>query len=166
MIDARLGLPSSDKPHLIPLTDAPLFGSLQLLQPSVSNDLNHLGNVLPPRKHADYLVGIYWQYIQPVEPFLDQERFVTSYQALFAGTDLSVDERIFLATLNTAFALSTQLQENIPSEQREKASNTYFERAWTLLRPEAILWEPGSIELVLVSLICNSLSSHDTNFIK
>lgn len=148
VIDARLGLPSSGRAHLIPCTDAPLFGSIQNLQSSVSANFNNSDNVLPPRKHADHLIGIYWQYIQPIEPFLDQERFVESYQALFAGTEISVDESIFIATLNVAFALSTQLQENLSSEQRGNASEAYFQRAWALLRPEAILWEPGSLELV------------------
>jgi hypothetical protein len=146
-IDARLGLPSVGKPSLVPMTDAPLFGSLYRRKVSDSS-VHHIDNVLPPRRHADHLMDIYWQHIQPLEPILERDRFSHSYQALFAGTSLDNDERIFLSSLNTVFALSTQLQENVQHEQREQASNTYFHRAWTLLRPETIIWESGSLELV------------------
>jgi hypothetical protein len=93
-------------------------------------------------------MDIYWRCLQPIEPFLDQERFSKSYEDLYAGTlDDCVDERILISTMNTVFALSTQLQEGT-REQRDDPSKTYFQRAWSLLRPESILWEPGSVELV------------------
>lgn len=146
-IDARLGLPSIGKLSLIPMTDAPLFGTLRRRQVSDKFE-NYIDNVLPPRRHADHLMDIYWQNLQPLEPILERESFSRSYQALFAGTSLEVDERVFLSSLNTVFALSTQVQENLEFQQRGEASNKYFDRAWTLLRPEAIIWEPGSLELV------------------
>jgi len=151
-IDARLGLSSSERPILIPLTNAPLFGLLSPHRIS-SGAVHHVDNVLPPRKQADRLMDLYWQHIQPLEPILDEERFSHSYQALFVGTSLESDERAFLGSLNTVFALSTQLQEHLPPEQRDEASNTYFHRAWGLLRPESIVWEPGSIELVQCLLL-------------
>jgi len=153
-IDARLGLPSTStgKPAFLPMADAPLFGLLYRHQPP-DNSVSSVDNVLPPRKHADYLMDLYWRYIQPLEPFLEQEQFTRSYQALFAGTSIDEDERIFLSCLNTVFALSTQLQEGLQLEKREEASNTYFHRAWTLLRPDAIIWELGSLELVQCLLL-------------
>jgi hypothetical protein len=134
------------------MTDAPLFGLLPRRQINNSS-VYHEDNVLPSRKHADYLIDIYWRHIQPIEPFLDRERFFHSYQALFAGSLFSEDERIFVSTLNTVFAISTQLQGHLPREKREEASHTYFNRAWTLLRPETIIWEPGSVELVQCLLL-------------
>lgn len=153
-IDARLGLPPGGRPSLIPIpmTDAPLFRPLSHGRVADKSDY-HEDNVLPPRKHADRLLELYWLHIQPLEPFLEQERFSDSYQALFAGNPLNADERIFVSTLNAAFALSTQLQEDVEPEQRAKASETYFRRAWTLLRPEAIIWGPGSLELVQCLLL-------------
>jgi hypothetical protein len=152
LINARAGLPSGGWPILIPMTDAPLFGLRPRRHPADSR-ICQVDNVLPPRKHADQLMEIYWQNIQPFEPFLEPERFSNSYKALFEGSLLNDDERIFVSTLNTLFALSTQLQECMPSEQREEVSNTYFHRAWTLLQPETILWEPASLELLQCLLL-------------
>jgi hypothetical protein len=134
------------------MTDAPLSGLLSRRQINDSS-VYHEDSLLPSRKHADYLIDIYWRHIQPLEPFLDREHFFHSYQALFAGSLFNEDERIFVSTLNTVFAISTQLQEKMPREKREEASNTYFNRAWTMLRPETIIWEPGSLELVQCLLL-------------
>lgn len=136
------------------MVDAPLFGSLRRRWSSSNNhNANPADNVLPPRKYADHLVDIYWQHIQPLDPILDRELFSRSYRAMFAGTSLEVDERIFVSTLNAVFALSTQLRESMPPEHRDEASNTFFSRAWALLRTESIIWEPGSLELVQCLLL-------------
>lgn len=135
------------------MTDAPLFGILTRRQLRDSGT-HHVDDVLPPRKQADHLVDMYWRYIQPLEPLLERERFSYSYQALFAGTSLNDDdERIFVSTFNIVFALSSQLEESTPPNQREETSNGYFHRAWALLRPETIIWEPGSLDLVQCLLL-------------
>ncbi|PIG81167.1 C6 transcription factor [Aspergillus arachidicola] len=146
-VDARLGLPSPKKRCPIPLTDAPLFGLLSIPD-SISPIANPAENALPPRRHADHLVSLYWQCLDPLEPLLDQRSFWAAYQALFDGREIERNEQIFLCILNLIFALSTQLQESTPSEQRNSASRTFFLRAWHLLRPEVILWRAGSLETV------------------
>jgi hypothetical protein len=151
-IDARYGLPSNARSILTPMTDAPLFGPLSRHQATDSN-IYHVDNVLPPRKHADQLMDIYWRYIQPLEPFVVEERFIDSYKALFDGRSTNTDERIFISSLNAIFALATQIQECMEPRQREGASSAYFHRAWALLRPETILWEPGSLEIVQCLLL-------------
>ncbi|GIJ89473.1 hypothetical protein Asppvi_008415 [Aspergillus pseudoviridinutans] len=146
-VEAKLGLPSSKKRCPIPLTDAPLFGLLSL--PVVIDvAVNPADNVLPPRKHADHLANLYWRCLDPLEPLLDHRSFCTAYQALFDGGEMACDEQSFLCTLNLIFALSTQLQESTPSEQRDSTSRTFFLRAWHLLRPEMVLWQPGSLEII------------------
>lgn len=166
-IDARLGLPSGRTLNLVPMTDAPLFGMLSRPRVTDSTTWSSMDNVLPPRKHADHLMGLYWRHIHILDPFLDQELFTHWYHSLFAGSSLDIDERIFISTLNVVFALSTQLQEDLQPEQRDEASSTYFGRAWTLLHPELIIWEPGSLELVQCLLLmgrylqCTS-STHQT----
>ena len=153
-IDARFGSASRDK-TLTPMTDAPLF-KLNLQQSSTYNSISqHVDLVLPQRKHADHLVSLYWQHIYPLEPFVDRRKFERTYQGLFAGDSPDPpNERIFLSTLNALFALATQLQENMPSERRDSESNTYFGRAWALLRLEAgVLWESASPELVQCLLL-------------
>ncbi|AEO67154.1 uncharacterized protein THITE_10741, partial [Thermothielavioides terrestris NRRL 8126] len=147
-IDARLGIaPSKRVIHSAPLSDAPLF-DLRLDIDPLPGGIDH--NVLPQRRHADRLVDLFWQYIQPLEPMLEPGLFSRLYEAVFAGHPLQdhTDERIFLSTLNTVFALSTQLQENVPTEERNRAGNAYFRRAWALLRVETVLWQAPSVELV------------------
>ncbi|BAE57649.1 unnamed protein product [Aspergillus oryzae RIB40] len=81
-VDARLGLPSPKKRCPIPLTDAPLFGLLSIPD-SINPIANPADNVLPPRRHADHLVNLYWQCLDPLEPLLDQRSFWTTYEAIF-----------------------------------------------------------------------------------
>jgi hypothetical protein len=151
-VEARFGLSSVENPVLTPMTDAPLFGLLPRRQ-ALDDGLHHIQNVLPPRRHADELLGVYWKYIQPLEPFLDQERFTHSYEALFAGNLVDSSEVVFISSLNAIFALSTQVQEHMEPKEREEASETYFHRAWTLLNPGSIIWEPGSLEIVQCLLL-------------
>ncbi|KAH7410874.1 putative fungal-specific transcription factor [Cadophora sp. MPI-SDFR-AT-0126] len=146
-VHARFGAPICGGPGLSPMTDAPLFGSFNYRQHS---DHEHeVDNVLPPRRHADHLMNIYWRRLHPLEPIVNEAHFLQLYQAIFAGSlPDGEDERTFLATVNTIFALATQLEETLQPEQREKASGTYFHRAWSLLRPEVVIWEPGSLAIV------------------
>ncbi|RDW56548.1 hypothetical protein BP6252_14098 [Coleophoma cylindrospora] len=151
-VDVRLGYPSSGRLSLFPMSDAPLFGS-PCQSPATGSKAPHTDNVLPPRKHADVLMDIYWRQIEPLEPLLEKESFSRSYQALFDGTLADDEERLLLSALNTIFALSTQWQESLPREEREEASGTYFSRAWGLLRPEVIIWGPPSLDLVQCLLL-------------
>lgn len=169
-INAKVGLSNNETQPTL-LLDAPLFGSFRL---SWSPDWSQLTdkNVLPTRKHADELLSSYWRDLESIEPVLDRESFYLSYQALYAGGDLNIDceERIFVSTLNVVFALASQLQESVPSEQRDNASSAFFSRACCLLQPESIVWEPGSVELIRCLLLmsrylqCTS-NSHQTSMI-
>lgn len=150
-IDVRLGLPVARDRSPIPMTDAPLFSGEPPCYYNPGDD--NADNVLPPRKQANHLVGLYWAHLDPLEPLLDRKQFYHSYQLLFDGKELDCDERSFVCLLNAMFALSTQLQEFLPSEQRGEASRTFFQRAWSLLRPEVILWELGSVEMVQCLLL-------------
>ncbi|WDK16580.1 hypothetical protein CGRA01v4_07863 [Colletotrichum graminicola] len=95
-------------------------------------------------------MDLYWYYVDPLYPFLDQQRFEHSYRALFAGTTIDADERIFVSILNLIFALSTQLIECMTPEQRYSSSQAYFERAQDLL--QFGLWgNPSSL-----SSVCSS----------
>ncbi|KAK3297918.1 fungal-specific transcription factor domain-containing protein [Chaetomium fimeti] len=153
-LDAKLGIPSAGRKaiNLTPMKDAPLFDLRLGAQPG---DNIESSSVLPHRRHADRLVDLFWKHIQPVEPILEPALFNRTYDALFAGRPLpnGADERIFLSILNAVFALSTQLHESLPADERNQVGNTYFRRAWALLRVEAVLWEPGSVEVVQCLLL-------------
>ncbi|TEA13686.1 Sorbicillinoid biosynthetic cluster transcription factor sor3 [Colletotrichum sidae] len=117
--------------------------------------------VLPARKQADHLMDLYWYYVDPLYPFLDRQKFEHSYQALFAGTSLDADERVFVGTLNIVFALSTQLIESMPPDQRDSSSQGYFTRAQDLL--QLSLWDTGSIELIQCLLIMSQYLQSTNN---
>lgn len=153
-VTTKLGPPSAERPTLPHAADVPLFGVLG--RPAVSYQGAEI--VLPPREEADALINIYWGHIQPLEPFVDKRSLSPSYQALLAGSpghDVSsaTAGRLLLSTLNAIFALATQLQDSLAPEVREETSKTYFHRAWALLRPETVIWEPASVETVQCMLL-------------
>jgi hypothetical protein len=155
-VTTKLGPPSAERPTLPHAADVPLFGLLG--RPAVGSDqARGSETVLPPREEADILINIYWVYIQPLEPFVDKRSLLPFYEALFAGSSSlsssSAAGRTLLSTLNAIFALATQLQDSLAPEVREETSRTYFHRAWALLRPETIIWEPASTEAVQCMLL-------------
>ena len=153
-IDVRAGLAPAATSNLIPFVDAPLFGEVDLHS---SDSVLAFAGELPPRAHAERLVGIYWQYIDPVEHILDRERFFHDYEASYSRPDalLHADRDIWFSMLNVVFCLAVQRQESIPLQKRDEEGNRYFQRAWALLRPETILWKPGSLELVQCLILMN-----------
>lgn len=144
-IDARSGTVSSGLSNPIPMSDAPLFG-WQLSRRRPGDE--HADKMLPTRRQADELLSIFWRNIHPIDAFLDKKRFYRSYDVLFAGGELEIDERVFLCTMNVVFAFATQTRESVITAERDAAANAYFQRAWNLLRPESILWESPSLQVV------------------
>ncbi|GIK05333.1 hypothetical protein Aspvir_009440 [Aspergillus viridinutans] len=139
-IDVRAGLVPAATSNLVPFVDAPLFGVLDLHSP----------------------------YIDPLEPVLSRERFLHDYEATYSRPDapLHADRDIWLSILNVVFALAVQRQEFIPPQQRDKEGNRFFQRAWALLRPETILWKPGTLELVQCLMLMNRYLHCTSNQLK
>ncbi|RSL63252.1 hypothetical protein CEP54_005324 [Fusarium duplospermum] len=146
-IDIRLGKPGPGPSHNLPATSRSVLG----VTGAGDAPAPELSYVLPPRRQADHLMELYWFYVDPLYPFLDRKRWTNAYNAIFAGTIIDFNERIFVATLNIIFALSTQLLESQSLEQREQSSETYFHRAQDLLPMSP--WESGSLELVQCLLV-------------
>lgn len=153
-IDARLGSSTESKS-----VRSTLFRSTLPLNGSGAG--GQADYVLPARKQADHLTDLYWYYVDPLYPFLDRQKFEHSYRALFAGTSLDADERIFVSILNIIFALSTQLIESLPPDQRDSSSQGYFTRAQDLL--QLSLWDTGSIELIQCLLIMSQYLQSTNN---
>jgi hypothetical protein len=159
-IAARAGVaPPATSSNLVPFVDAPLFGELELdsLHSASSSDPPDMYH-LPPRAYADRLVGIYWQHIYPIESCLDRELFFRNYDALYCLSRealLHADNAIRLGILYVVLAAAIQRQEAIALQRRDEEANGYFQMAWRLLRPETILWKPGSLELVQCLMLMN-----------
>ncbi|RXG42334.1 hypothetical protein VDGE_09607 [Verticillium dahliae] len=147
-IDARLG-----KANGGPFRQAaPSRSSLSMMSThSAKHPASDVSYVLPPRRQADHLMDLYWFYVDPLYPFLNRQRWNQTYNAIFAGGAIDADERIFMASLNVIFALSTQLLEASTPEQREEQSSVYFQRAQALLPMNP--WDAGSIDLVQCLLL-------------
>jgi hypothetical protein len=155
-VEARLGLDVGDGPGLISVTNAPFFSSSPR-DSRTTGGSSDLDFVLPPRRHADDLLGFFWRHIHPLEPLLEEPLLKSCYDALFAGTLVAVDERLFISLLNVIFALSTQLRESIDLEERNNTSGTYFQRAWNLLHyPNSVIWDHASVEVVQCLLLMTS----------
>ncbi|KKP03430.1 fungal specific transcription factor domain-containing protein [Trichoderma harzianum] len=151
-IDARSfgGAPRPQDPTATPMVDISLFPSLQ--DDTVVDGLaDGMEYELPARKQADFLVYAYWSLVHPLFPVLSKPRFIHSYNALFSGTIVDMNERILVSTLNTIFALSVQLQESLDPNQRERLSGKYFQRAHALLHVP--VWETASIDLIQCLLL-------------
>ncbi|CAI6100897.1 unnamed protein product [Clonostachys chloroleuca] len=145
-IDARLGHGVS-----VPPNQAPPLPTYKGATPTPQNTITDAYKVLPTRRQADHLLGVYWLYVDPLYPFLDKARWEKSYRAIFDGVATAIDEQIFLASLNVIFALSSQLIESQDPDQREESSRVYFDRAQGLLPLNT--WEPASIELLQYLLL-------------
>lgn len=147
------------------------------------NDNDHDAGLelLPRRREADHLVGLYWRYVDPLYPFLDRQTWTPAYEALFDGQGKDdPDDRIFVSTLNVIFALSTQLSERWPSQsprdvrpssskeflkilrQRERQGRVYFARAQKLLQRS--LWDAtGSLATVQFLLLASQYLQSTNN---
>lgn len=159
-IAARAGVaPPATSTNLVPFVDAPLFGEIELDSlHSAASSTNLPEFHLPPRAYTDRLVGIYWQHVHPIEPFLDREQFSHDYDTLYGLSRealLHPDHAIRLSILYVLIAVAIQRQEATALQRRDEEANGYFQLAWRLLRPEMILWKPGSLELVQCLMMIN-----------
>ncbi|KAF2658600.1 hypothetical protein K491DRAFT_776159 [Lophiostoma macrostomum CBS 122681] len=112
--------------------------------------------VLPARRQADHLMALYWKYVDPLYPFLHKPKWDRSYEAIFAGSVTDIEEHVFVATLNTIFALSVRLSESLTPEQRDEASSQFFQRAQELLPLN--IWNTGTVEQVQYLLLISQYS--------
>ncbi|KAK9780260.1 putative Zn(2)-C6 fungal-type domain-containing protein [Seiridium cardinale] len=153
-IDVNAGVSSNITSNFVPFVDAPLFGELDLDSP---HDVLESTFFLPPSTEADRLVGIYWQYQDPIEPILDRRSFFRDYHASYTGQhqSIQVGRGTWFSILNAVFATAVQRQESIPLQRRNEEGNRYFRRAWALIHPETIVWKSGSVELVQCLLLLN-----------
>lgn len=150
-IDARSGeVNQPQSPTATPMVDISLFPSVQGVA-----DVDGLADgtecELPTRKQADSYVDAYWSRVNPLLPVLSRPQFMRSYSALFSGTSVGTNERIFLSTVNAIFALAVQSQESFDLNTRERLSGRYFGRAHGLLHLP--IWETGSIGLIQCLLL-------------
>ncbi|KAF7624981.1 hypothetical protein AFLA_001856 [Aspergillus flavus NRRL3357] len=117
--------------------------------------------VLPPRKTADSLMGVYWSFVFPLYPLVDGIRLRAEYEKVWTGEPLESDESMLMCTFNVIFALACQLADFIPPEEREASADAFFSRAKDLLQFN--LWDTGSAALIqCLLLMAQYLQSTDS----
>jgi hypothetical protein len=138
----------------------------QRIRQSSTGDLGHMDIVLPSRRTADYLMGIYWSKSYSLYPFLDRHSIERAYRSLWSGEsahqevnkdldlgsgsfgDSGALSRIFHCALNAIFALSCQLAgPELPRSERDALAERFFVRAKELLHIHVL--EFGSLAQVL-----------------
>ncbi|CAI7607099.1 unnamed protein product [Penicillium palitans] len=155
-VDRRVASPHrrSSVPHLaVPSSLMPTRGERH--QSSVAN------YVLPPRKMADSLMEVYWEYVFPLYPFLIPTEMKTEYMKIWTGDSLEYDENMLMCTLNVIFALASQLADFVPPKAREASADAFFSRAKGLFQFN--LWDTGSAGLIqCLLLMAQYLQSTDS----
>lgn len=117
--------------------------------------------VLPPRKMADSLMEVYWDYVFPLYPFLVPAQMKTEYAKIWTGDNLEYDENMLMCTLNVIFALASQLADFVPPTEREASADAFFSRAKGLFQFN--LWDTGSASLIqCLLLMAQYLQSTDS----
>ncbi|KAB8233880.1 transcription factor domain-containing protein [Aspergillus alliaceus] len=117
--------------------------------------------VLPPRKTADSLMGIYWTFVFPLYPLVDNIRLRADYEKIWTGEPLQSDENMLMCTFNMIFALSCQLADFIPHGEREVSADAFFSQAKDLLQFN--IWDAGSAALIqCLLLMAQYLQSTDS----
>ncbi|RAK86342.1 hypothetical protein BO79DRAFT_153862 [Aspergillus costaricaensis CBS 115574] len=117
--------------------------------------------VLPPRKTADSLMGVYWEFAFPLYPLVDSLQLRREYEMIWTGEALQSDENMLMCTVNVIFALACQLADFIPPEEREASADAFFTRAKDLLQFN--LWNTGSAALIqCLLLMAQYLQSTDS----
>lgn len=132
-----------------------------VLNQSAAHSRSAANYVLPPRKMADSLLEVYWDYVFPLYPFLISAQMKSEYAKVWDGQTLESDESMFMCTLNVIFALASQLADFVPPEEREASADAFFCRAKALFQFN--LWETGSLELIqFLLLMAQYLQSTDS----
>lgn len=117
--------------------------------------------VLPPRRTADNLMNVYWDYSFPLYPFVDSAHMKNEYRKIWHGDTLQRDEQMAMCTFNVIFALASQLADFIPPDEREASADAYFSRAKDLFQFN--LWDTGSADLIqCLLLMAQYLQSTDS----
>ena len=123
--------------HALPARPATPTLRRPLYRPRLLNSLpKSTEYLLPPRRTANRLLDIHWNYSHVIFPWIDRLRFTRWYESLWTGqeqNDLEIDEQAYHCMLNTIFAISYKLDSTVSSEEQESLSDSYFMKAQKLL---------------------------------
>ena len=105
--------------------------------------------VLPSRRRADILMSCYWRYVHVLYPYLDKMQMEGDYEKLWKAEGSVTDERSYMCLINVIFALSSQINDSTPIEDRQQSAHVFYVRARELLD----IVETGSVRSVQTLLL-------------
>ncbi|PYH76971.1 hypothetical protein BO82DRAFT_345884 [Aspergillus uvarum CBS 121591] len=149
MRQIRIAVEKEVPPSGIINLQSSLFNRQRAKEPSTSATIGH--HVLPPRRMADHLMEIYWEFVFPLYPFFDREQLSAEYLKMWNGEGSPGDEDMLMCTFNVIFALGCQLSETIEPENRAATADSFFSRAKQLIQFD--MWQPGSTALIQCLLL-------------
>ncbi|KAL4797621.1 fungal-specific transcription factor domain-containing protein [Aspergillus venezuelensis] len=145
-------------------------GSRCLFQPQPLKELPRLGRrkptsqsqfLVPPRKQADHLLGLYWDFVESAYPWLDRFSIESAYATLWSQDEktCSMDERALHCILNLMFATSCVASQGESPLSRYQSSVVFFDRAQQLMTYD--LMEMYNFEIIQILLLTAVYLQHD-----
>ncbi|KAM3542857.1 hypothetical protein ARSEF1564_004238 [Beauveria bassiana] len=108
--------------------------------------------VLPTKRTADELFGIYWDLVSPVFPYLDKHVMSGAYETLWVNNkSMAIDMTTFHCTLNLVFALAWMFGPFEGSRQQAESASIFHARAEKLMLCN--LLEVNTLETIQVLLL-------------
>ncbi|KAK1143730.1 hypothetical protein N8T08_006131 [Aspergillus melleus] len=110
---------------------------------------------IPPRKQADHLLSLYWDYVDSVYPWLERSLIESSYETLWVKDgELTMNETVLHCLLNLMFATSCVASQGEPLLARYQSSVVFFERSQALMTYALIdLYNFEIIQVLLLTAV-------------
>ncbi|PYH64284.1 Zn(II)2Cys6 transcription factor [Aspergillus vadensis CBS 113365] len=115
---------------------------------------------VPPRKQADKLLSLYWDYVDSAYPWLDRPSIENAYETLWVHEgELMMDETVLHCLLNLMFATSCVASQGATPLDRYQSSVVFFDRAQALMSYN--LMDMYNIEIIQILLLTAVYLQHE-----
>ncbi|RAL15901.1 Zn(II)2Cys6 transcription factor [Aspergillus homomorphus CBS 101889] len=115
---------------------------------------------IPPRKQADNLLGLYWDYVDSAYPWLDRPSIESAYETLWVKDgELAMNETVLHCLLNLMFATSCVASQGEPPLVRYQSSVVFFDRAQALMSYQ--LMDLYNFEIIQILLLTAVYLQHE-----
>lgn len=124
------------------------FGNTQVEPDPKYQKLNPISGALRPchrgdeefrdfsRDKTDEYLHCFWEFVHPLFPVLHKPSFTEKYQQNWPrsendenGKSMSIEEGIFIASLNLTFAIGCQFSTSLPPSERSSVAENYYQRS-------------------------------------
>ncbi|PLB48400.1 hypothetical protein P170DRAFT_359323 [Aspergillus steynii IBT 23096] len=132
----------------------------KLQKPNSRTDPSDLQFAIPPRKQADNMLSLYWDYVDSAYPWLDRPSIESAYETLWVKDgELNMNEKVLHCLLNLMFATSCVASQGEPPLARYQSSVIFFDRAQSLMSYE--LMDLYNFEIIQILLLTAVYVQHE-----